>query len=194
MGNTNALWARLGRSAALAAAMAASATAVAADLDVRASREWKSPAKSLSARALAGHGDDWVAAYIIAKMLDNFQYRGFADGGDWLITDPVIAYERPYFTISYLKRTRVPGEFDREFAVGFRVDMRDVKSAAISTGALHVDCFSNCVDATSNGATGRYNYFWINGVQIHNFVDASRVNRAFEALKALNPTPKDPFD
>jgi hypothetical protein len=137
--------------------------------------------------------EDQVADYIIGKIMDNFQYRGRVKIGEWRVEEPRISYTHPVFEIAFRKRIFDPAALPESFDVDFRIDMRAVKYIAISRGILHVDCFTPCVDVTSNGQSGHYSYFWINNVAVSNFLEASRINSAFLDLKAYNPTPIDPY-
>ena len=139
-------------------------------------------------------GEAETAAYIIGKILDNFDYRGRTVLATWTVEKPVIAYRRPYFDISFLKHVYPNAAPPEDYGMRFRIDVQRARSIAIETGVLRVACFANCVEVESNGKTGRFPYFWINAVAVDNPVDARRLNRAFARLLKLAGVAREPFD
>jgi hypothetical protein len=138
--------------------------------------------------------EDQTAAYIIGKILDNFQYRGRTKLATWTIDRPEIVYQHPYLDISMLKRMFPRDGLPEDYGMRFRIDVRKTRTLAIETGVLRVACMADCVEVESNGQTGRYPYFWINAIAIDNPADAARVNRAFVRLQNLAGLAREPFD
>jgi hypothetical protein len=151
-----------------------------------------SPAWSAETRLRMSEAD--TASYIIGKILDNFEYRGREKLGTWSIENPVVTYTHPFFEILFTKHVAVEGDFEQTFNVHFKINVADSRRIEISTGVLHVECVSNCVDVVSNEQAARYPYFWINAVKFRNNMDAVRVSRAFAHLQTFNNVRREPFD
>jgi hypothetical protein len=132
-------------------------------------------------------GEDETVDSIISKILENFKLRGYDKLGDWTMSSPITAYQRPYLDSSVIKHLHIPGELDHEYNIAFRIDFNNVKTADMSRGVLHVTCLSRCIDVWYNGQYSAHDYFWINAITIPNKIDTTSVNRAFRHLLQFYP-------